>query len=200
MLESAGHHSIARRASGSIRALQRRRDHDRRRVDRNHRLRAPRHPFHAATKTSQARPRRSPRAVCVLEQENTVDAQSGQWNGFGGCGFCDTLSLTRIGAATSAPIRVWFLLDIYTTMVHKLDERFSISETARLLEVHRGTLRRWIRNRLIPQPIAENTAGARLRYWNKDGFVKVKEYREKHFGQGKGKRNDLKKKRGRKTK
>jgi predicted transcriptional regulator len=85
-------------------------------------------------------------------------------------------------------------------MVHKLiDDRFSISETARLLDVHRGTLRRWIRDGLIPKPIAEDTAGARLRYWNKDGFSKVKDYREKHFGEGRGKRNDLKKKRVRKT-
>jgi IS30 family transposase len=79
-------------------------------------------------------------------------------------------------------------------MVHKLiDQRFSISETARLLGVHRGTIRRWIKAGLIPQPIAENTAGARLRYWNKDGFAKVKEYQKKHFGEGQGRRNDIKK-------
>jgi predicted site-specific integrase-resolvase len=79
-------------------------------------------------------------------------------------------------------------------MVHKLiEKRFSISETARLLGVHRGTIRRWIKAGLIPRPIAENTAGARLRYWDKDGFAKVKEYREKHFGEGQGERNDLKK-------
>jgi hypothetical protein len=86
-------------------------------------------------------------------------------------------------------------------MVHKLrDEKFSISETARLLGIHRGTIRRWIRSGLIPQPISEDTAGARLRYWNKDGFVKVKEYRDKHFGEGQGKRNDLKRKRTARTK
>ena len=79
-------------------------------------------------------------------------------------------------------------------MMHKLiDQRFSISETARLLGVHRGTIRRWIKAGLIPQPIAENTAGARLRYWNKDGFAKVKEYKNKHFGAGQGRRNDIKK-------
>jgi predicted DNA-binding transcriptional regulator AlpA len=97
------------------------------------------------------------------------------------------------------PIRVRFLLDIYTSMVHKLiDKKFSISETARLLGIHRGTIRRWINNGLIPQPIAEDTAGARLRYWDKDGFDKVKEYRDKHFGEGRGKRNDLKSTRRRK--
>jgi hypothetical protein len=86
-------------------------------------------------------------------------------------------------------------------MVHKLiDEKFSISETARLLEVNRGTLRRWIKKGLIPEPIAEDTAGARLRYWNRDGFAKVKEYREKHFGEGRGERTDIKKKRTKKVK
>jgi transposase-like protein len=86
-------------------------------------------------------------------------------------------------------------------MVHKLiDERFSISETARLLGVHRGTIRRWMNTGLIPQPIAENTAGARLRYWNKDGFARVKEYKEKHFGEGQGRRNDIKRKKTAKIK
>ncbi len=98
-------------------------------------------------------------------------------------------------------IRVQFLLDINTIMVHKLiDRKFSISETARLLAVHRGTVRRWIKKGLIPEPIAEDTAGARLRYWNRDGFAKVKEYREKHFGEGRGERTDIKKKRMKKVK
>ena len=86
-----------------------------------------------------------------------------------------------------------FLLDIYTSMVHKfMDERFSISETARLLHVDRGTIRRWIKKGLIPKPISEDLAGARLRYWDADGFARVKEYRAKHFGKGRGRRTDLK--------
>jgi hypothetical protein len=98
-------------------------------------------------------------------------------------------------------VRVRFLLDINTIMVHKLkDEKFSISETARLLGIHRGTIRRWIKSGLIPQPISEDMAGARLRYWSKNAFAKVKEYRDKHFGEGRGKRNDLKRKRIGRTK
>jgi predicted site-specific integrase-resolvase len=81
-----------------------------------------------------------------------------------------------------------------------MTERFSISETARLLGVHRGTIRRWIKAGLIPQPIAEDTAGARLRYWNKDGFAKVKAYQDKHFGEGRGRRNDIKNKKKKTTK
>jgi hypothetical protein len=86
-------------------------------------------------------------------------------------------------------------------MVHKLtDKKISISEAARLLEIHRGTIRRWINSGSIPQPISEDTAGARLRYWSEEGFAEVKEYRDKHFGEGRGKRNDLKRKRTRRTK
>lgn len=105
------------------------------------------------------------------------------------------LSLTRIGAAEDAPVRVSFLLDMWTSMVHKLMvEKFSISEAARKVGIHRGTLRRWIKKGLILKPMAEDTAGARLRYWDKEGFAKVKEYREKHFGEGRGERTDIKKK------
>lgn len=74
-----------------------------------------------------------------------------------------------------------------------MDEKYSISGTARLLFVHRSTLHRWIDAGLVPKPVEEDVAGARLRYWNKDGFAKVKEYREKRFGEGRGKRTDIKK-------
>jgi hypothetical protein len=75
------------------------------------------------------------------------------------------------------------------------EKRYSISEAARRIGVHRTTVHRWIAGGLVPPPIAEDIAGARLRYWTADGFAKVKEYCENHFGKGKGKRNDLKKKR-----
>ena len=94
----------------------------------------------------------------------------------------------------------YFLLDLNTTMVHKLmRDKFSISETARLLGVDRGTLRRWIKNGLIPHPFAEDVAGTKLRYWDKDGFATVKEHKNKHFGEGKGKRNDLREKKAKRT-
>jgi predicted site-specific integrase-resolvase len=76
-----------------------------------------------------------------------------------------------------------------------MDEKYSISETARRLLVHRSTLHRWIDAGLVPKPNEENIAGSRVRYWNKEGFAKVKEYREKHFGEGRGERTDIKKKR-----
>jgi DNA-binding transcriptional MerR regulator len=68
-------------------------------------------------------------------------------------------------------------------------EKHSISETARMLGVHRGTLRRWIRTRVVPEPVAEDIAGSRLRYWTADGFAKVKKYKEEHFREGQGRRS-----------
>jgi hypothetical protein len=81
-----------------------------------------------------------------------------------------------------------------------MDEKYSISETARRLLVHRSTLHRWIDAGLVPKPIGENIAGSRLRYWNKEGFAKVKEYKDRHFGEGQGRRNDIKKKKTTKIK
>jgi hypothetical protein len=75
------------------------------------------------------------------------------------------------------------------------EKRYSISETAKRVGVHRTTVHRWIAAGLVPPPIAENIAGIRLRYWTADGFARVKEYYKNHFGKGKGKRSDLKKNR-----
>ncbi len=67
-------------------------------------------------------------------------------------------------------------------------DKYSISEVARRLGVHRTTLHRWIDQGVVPEPIAENVAGARLRYWTKAEFAKVEEYkRTNYWGQGKKK-------------
>jgi len=68
------------------------------------------------------------------------------------------------------------------------EKRYSISGTARLLGVHRTTIHRWIDEGVVPKPIAEDTAGARLRYWTEEGFAKVKNHYEKHFREGQGRR------------
>ncbi len=78
------------------------------------------------------------------------------------------------------------------------EERYSISETARLLRVHRSTIHRWIADGLIPQPIAEDIAGSRLRYWTEEGFVIVKKYMTEKYGKkprkNKGKKQRTKEK------
>jgi DNA-binding transcriptional MerR regulator len=69
------------------------------------------------------------------------------------------------------------------------EAKHSISEAARLLGIHRGTLRRWIKRRVVPRPIAEDVAGSRLRYWTAEGFAKVRQYKEEHFREGQGRRS-----------
>jgi hypothetical protein len=68
------------------------------------------------------------------------------------------------------------------------EKKHSISDAARLLGIHRGTLRRWIRRRVVPQPIAQDVAGSRLRYWTAAGLAKIRKYKEEHFREGQGKR------------
>jgi len=64
-------------------------------------------------------------------------------------------------------------------------EKISISEAARRLGIHRTTLHRWIEEGVVPEPIAENVAGARLRYWKRADFAKAEEYkRANYWGQG----------------
>ena len=71
-------------------------------------------------------------------------------------------------------------------------EKISISEAARRLDIHRTTLHRWIEEGVVPEPIAENIAGAKLRYWTKTDFAKVEEYKHSHYwGQG-NKRHSMK--------
>ncbi len=66
--------------------------------------------------------------------------------------------------------------------------KISISEAARRLGIHRTTIHRWIEEGLVLKPVAENVAGARLRYWTETDFTKVEEYRRQNYwGQGKKK-------------
>lgn len=69
-----------------------------------------------------------------------------------------------------------------------MEKKYSISETARLLSIHRSTLHRWIASGVVPKPIEENTAGVRLRYWLKEEFGMVKKHKEEHFREGQGQR------------
>jgi DNA-binding transcriptional MerR regulator len=58
---------------------------------------------------------------------------------------------------------------------------YSISEAARLLGIHRATLHRWIDKRVVPEPDSKEIAGSLLRYWNEDGFAKLRAYKAKHY-------------------
>ncbi len=59
--------------------------------------------------------------------------------------------------------------------------KYSISQAARLLGVHRATLHRWIDKGVVPEPIAKEIAGSQLRYWTEDGFAKLKQYKADYY-------------------
>jgi len=81
----------------------------------------------------------------------------------------------------ACPARHDFVLDTCNKVLHIYMKKYSISEAARLLGVHRVTLHRWIGEGAVPEPIAEDVAGARLRYWTEDGLAKLKEYKAAHY-------------------
>lgn len=66
-------------------------------------------------------------------------------------------------------------------MSHIYMKKYSISEAARLLGIHRATLHRWIGQGHVPEPIAQDIAGSRLRYWTEEGLNKLKEYKNSHY-------------------
>jgi DNA-binding transcriptional MerR regulator len=59
--------------------------------------------------------------------------------------------------------------------------QYSISQAARLLGIHRATLHRWIENRAVPEPIAQEIAGSQIRYWTDEGFAKLKQYKAQNY-------------------
>lgn len=59
--------------------------------------------------------------------------------------------------------------------------KYSISEAARLLGVHRATLHRWIEKRVVPDPITQEIAGSQIRYWTDEGLAKLKQYKVQEY-------------------
>jgi DNA-binding transcriptional MerR regulator len=59
--------------------------------------------------------------------------------------------------------------------------QYSISQAARLLEIHRATLHRWIEKRLVPQPVTQEIAGSQLRYWTEEGLARLREYKAQNY-------------------
>ena len=74
-----------------------------------------------------------------------------------------------------------FVLDTCDMVSHIYMKRYSISAAARLLGVHRATLHRWIGEGVVPEPVVEEIAGSRLRYWTEDGLMKLKKYKTEHY-------------------
>jgi excisionase family DNA binding protein len=73
--------------------------------------------------------------------------------------------------------------------------KHSVTEAAKILEVDRRTLQRWVNEKVIPAPTAGIVNGRLVKFWNDAEIVLLKEYKKEHYG-GKG----LDRKTGRKAK
>jgi transposase len=64
-------------------------------------------------------------------------------------------------------------------------KKYSVSEVAKLLDVDRATVYRWLRKKVVPALIEETVAGVRVTYWTEKELAKVTEYKATHY-YGKG--------------
>jgi len=62
---------------------------------------------------------------------------------------------------------------------------YSVSEAARVLEVDRRTLQRWVNKKKIPPPTARIVEGRLEKSWTEEQMEQLKEYRKAHYA-GKG--------------
>jgi excisionase family DNA binding protein len=62
---------------------------------------------------------------------------------------------------------------------------YSISETARILQVSVRTIQRWIRDGHIPAPKAEIVSGQLVKSWSEKEITKITEFKTQ-FYRGKG--------------
>ena len=62
---------------------------------------------------------------------------------------------------------------------------YSVSDAARVLEVDRTTLRRWIKKKLIPVPTPGIVNGRLSKVWPEEDMAKIKEHiRKGYWGRG----------------
>jgi excisionase family DNA binding protein len=62
---------------------------------------------------------------------------------------------------------------------------YSVSEAARILEVDRTTLRRWVREKQIPAPTPGIVRGRLSKFWTEEEFDKIKEHKTSgYWGKG----------------
>ncbi len=64
-------------------------------------------------------------------------------------------------------------------------KKFSVSATAKLLEVDRRTLQRWVTRKAIPRPEAGELNGRLVKFWNEAEVALIRENKSAHYA-GKG--------------
>jgi len=72
----------------------------------------------------------------------------------------------------------------------------SVSEAARVLDVNRRTLQRWVRDQKISAPAAEIVNGRLSKFWTEKQMVEIREHIDKgYWGKGIDRRTGKKAKR-----
>jgi excisionase family DNA binding protein len=64
-------------------------------------------------------------------------------------------------------------------------KKYSVSEAARILEVDRRTLQRWVNDDVIPAPTAGIVNGRLVKFWIEAEMGLLREHKKNHYS-GKG--------------
>jgi len=77
---------------------------------------------------------------------------------------------------------------------------YSTVEVAELLAISSDTLYRWIRAKKFYVPPVRLVGRVQIRLWTEQEVEAVRKYKADHFGEGQGRRSDVRKKKVRKPK
>jgi excisionase family DNA binding protein len=64
-------------------------------------------------------------------------------------------------------------------------KKYSVSEAARILEVDRRTLQRWVNEKVIPVPTAGIVNGRLVKFWAEAEMAALRDHKKNHYN-GKG--------------
>jgi excisionase family DNA binding protein len=89
-----------------------------------------------------------------------------------------------------------FLFLTNAALRHYKMKTYSVSESARLLDVDRRTLQRWVSRKKIPAPTALIVKGRLEKSWTEEQMRELRDYRRAHYaGKGLNRRTGKKAKR-----
>lgn len=69
---------------------------------------------------------------------------------------------------------------------------YSTAEVARIIGIHKNTLKRWLREGLIAEPRRNRVAGVGYRIWTAHDVERVRKYKAGHYRKGRGRKKKLK--------
>lgn len=65
---------------------------------------------------------------------------------------------------------------------------YSTAQVARMVGVHKNTLKRWLRERLIKEPRKVGNGGLELRIWTDRDVERVRKYKQENYRKGRGRK------------